>query len=140
MSAWNIGALLLIAVGVFSIPYLSRKKELRRLSERDSLQLEELYARYYADSGLSRKSFLEVWNKIADTLAVPAEKLRPADRFGEDIGVYVGVSDKLDTLSELAHERAERRRIQVRLETLATVDDYVRTLAEPRSPGSRQSA
>src|SRR4029077_2326820 len=107
MSAWNIGALLLIAVCVFSIPYLSRKKELRRLSERDSLQLEELYARYYADSGLYRKSFLEVLNKIAATLAVPAEKLRPADRFGEDIGVYVGISDKLDTLSELANERAE---------------------------------
>jgi hypothetical protein len=56
MSPWNIGVLLLIALGVLAIPYLMRKKELGRLKERDSLGMEELYARYYASSRLSKAS------------------------------------------------------------------------------------
>ena len=131
MSPWNIGVLVLIALGVLAIPYLLRKKELGRLKERDSIGIEELYARYYANSRLSKVSVWDVWNEIAATLRVPPEKLRPADRFGEDIGLYFGPSDRLDTLSELASKRAQRRRLNVRLEALNTVDDYVRALAEP---------
>jgi hypothetical protein len=131
MSPWNIGVLLLIALGVLAIPYLLRKKELGRLKERDSVGMEELYARYYANSRLSKASVWEVWNEIATTLRVPPEKLRPTDRFGEDIGLYFGPSDRLDTLSELASRRAQRRQLNVRLEALDTVDDYVRALAEP---------
>ena len=46
MPPWNIGVLLLIALGVLAIPYLLRKKELGRLKERDSIGMDELYARY----------------------------------------------------------------------------------------------
>jgi hypothetical protein len=76
-------------------------------------------------------SVWEVWNEIATTLRVPPEKLRPTDRFGEDIGLDFGPSDRLDTLSELAFKRAQRRQLNVRLEALDTIDDYVRALAEP---------
>jgi hypothetical protein len=130
MPLWNVGVMLLIALGVLAIPYLLRKKELDRLKGRDAIGAEELYARYYANSGLSETSVWEVWNEIATTLRVPPEKLRPTDRFGEDIGLYFGPSDHLDTLSELASKRAQRRQLDVRLEALDTVDDYVRAMAE----------
>jgi hypothetical protein len=131
MPPWNIGVLLLIALGVLAIPYRLRKKELGCLKGRVSIGIEELYERYYANSGLSKASVSEIWNEIATTLRVPPEKLRPTDRFGEDIGLYFGPSDRLDTLSQLASKRARRRQLNVRLAAFRTVDDYVRALADP---------
>ena len=105
-------------------------KELSRLNQRASLGNDELYSQYYATSGLSKDSILEIWNEIATTLELPPEKLRPSDRFGDDIGLYFMTSDHLDTLAELGEKRARTRGINVQFENLATVDDFIKALAE----------
>jgi hypothetical protein len=108
---------------------LWHRSEIGRLNVRNSLGINDLYARYYATSGLSEESVAEVWREIAMTLKVPPEKLRPSDKFGEDIGTFVHMNVELDNLSDKAAERARQLGIDVQLGKIATIDDYVRTLA-----------
>jgi hypothetical protein len=125
-----VGVLLLGGFGGWGVRLLIHRKELGRLKKRESLDMEELYSRYYSTSGLSKISIWEMWNEIATTLKVPPEKLRPTDRFGDDVGADFPTSENLENLSDLARRRAQQRGINIRLEGLATIDDYVRALAE----------
>ena len=130
--AWTVGLIIVACsvLGAFGIPFVLHRKELDRLKAREPLDMEQIYARYYTASGLSKSAVAELWNEVATTLRLPAEKLRPADRFGEDVGTWFIFSDDLDSLAELGQNRAKRRGIKVRFETVATVDDYVRALPE----------
>jgi len=60
---------------------------------------------------------------------VPAERLRPNDRFGKDVGVYWITSDELDELAAKGRKRAKELGLTVDLEKLSTVDEYVRCFA-----------
>ncbi|WP_316680244.1 hypothetical protein [Ralstonia flaminis] len=76
-----------------------------------------------------REDVRVLWNEIADTLRVPASKLRPSDRFGTDIGAYFITSEELDVLGDLAARRATQRDMKIDITALATVDDYVKAFA-----------
>jgi len=120
-----IGAIVIAAIG-FAIPWNRRQVALKNLLARDALDDEAVYSRFYASTGLPKAAVLEVWHDIADTLRVPADRLRPSDRFGKDIGVYWITSDDLDALAAKGRKRAKERGLSVDLEKLATVDEYVR--------------
>lgn len=66
---------------------------------------------------------------------MPADKLRPTDKFGTDIGVWSITSEDLDTLGEVAAQRAARQGKEVDIATLATVDDYVKAFAASAARG-----
>ena len=57
---------------------------------------------------------------------MPADRLRPDDRFGKEVGVYWITSDDLDALAAKGRKRANECGLTVDLEKLATVDEYVR--------------
>lgn len=128
-SLMGLGVVGLLGLGAWIAQFLWHRAEVRRLNMRESLAISDLYARYYATSGLSEVAVADTWREIATTLKVPVEKLRPSDKFGVDVGTYLGMSVELDTLSEKGAERARQRGLDVQLERLATVDDYVRALA-----------
>ncbi|CAJ0817201.1 hypothetical protein LMG19087_03018 [Ralstonia wenshanensis] len=106
-----------------------RQNSLRALSDRESLSDVEIYKQFYAGGNFDEAAVRSAWNEIADTLRVPADKLRPTDKFGTDIGVWSITSEELDTLGELAAQRAARQGKEVDIATLATVDDYVKAFA-----------
>jgi len=106
-----------------------RQNSLRALSDRESLSDVEIYKQFYAGGNFDEAAVRSAWNEIAETLRVPADKLRPTDKFGADIGVWSVTSEELDTLGELAAQRAARQGKEVDITTLATVDDYVRAFA-----------
>jgi len=117
-----------IAVGGGSA--LVRRKRhqatLQALSRRESLTDVEIYRQFYAGCNFDEAAVRSAWNEIAETLRVPADKLRQTDKFGADIGASLITSEGLDTLAELATQRAARRGKEVDISTLATVDDYVK--------------
>ena len=76
--------------------------------------------RYYANLGLV--SVTEIWCEIAATLKLLPRKLRPGDRFGDDVGTYMLTSDELDTLTELGEKRAKWLGIDVQFEKNAIVE------------------
>lgn len=61
---------------------------------------------------------------------MPADKLRPTDKFGTDIGAWSITSEELDALGDLAAQRATRQGAEVDIASLATVDDYVKAFAK----------
>ena len=132
MPQWvlSLCAIGLLGFGAWIAQFLWHRRELTRLATRESLEMHELFARYYASLGLSEASIAESWREIATTLKVPPGQLRPDDRFGAAVGTYMLTSDELDTLSELGEKRARQLGINVRLEAIETVDDYVRTFAQ----------
>jgi len=106
-----------------------RQASLDALSGRESLSDIEIYRQFYAAGNFDEAGVRSAWNEIAETLRVPADKLRPTDKFGTDIGVRFITSDELDTLGELAARRASRHGKKVDVSAIATVDDYVKAFA-----------
>ncbi|AXW22529.1 hypothetical protein [Ralstonia solanacearum] len=106
-----------------------RQHSLGALSDRESLSDVEIYKQFYAGGNFDEAAVRSAWNEVADTLRVPADKLRPTDKFGTDIGVWSFTSEELDTLGELAAQRAARQGKEIDIAALATVDDYVKAFA-----------
>ncbi|WP_112187736.1 hypothetical protein [Ralstonia sp. GX3-BWBA] len=106
-----------------------RRNNLRALASRESLSDIEIYKQFYAGDKFDEAAVRSVWNEIAETLRVPADKLRPTDKFGADVGAWSITSEELDTLGELAAKRAALQGKEVDIASLATVDDYVRAFA-----------
>jgi hypothetical protein len=122
------GAVMIASLGV-AVPRRRRQLALKALLAREALDDDAVYSRFYAGAGLSKSEVLKSWHDIADTLRVPAERLRPDDRFGTDVGVYWITSDELDELAEKGRKRAKELGLTVDPEKLSTVDEYVRCFA-----------
>lgn len=98
------------------------------LQTREALSIDEIRQRFYphvADGSL----FKEIWDEIADAFEVPAERLRPDDRFGRELqprSVF-GVQDA-SAMLEMSFDR-RRRSMGLTRPTPACidrVDDYIR--------------
>ena len=135
MNAWLAltSALLLGSLG-FTVRRLIKPKAESLLEDREALTDDEIYQRFYASSGLEREAVAGLWHEVAHILRVPADRLRPTDEFGKDIGAYWITSEELDVLGETARRRANRKGAAVDLASIRTVDDYVRQLATCRVP------
>jgi len=128
-AAFSVG----IVTWVFVTRSKKRKQSLSALKEREALNDEEIYQRFYIVSGLSKTAVIDVWHEIASILHVPADRLRPTDIFGKDVGVSSWITnEELDVLGTEAQERAKRQGITINLESIETVDDYVKLLV-PRN-------
>jgi hypothetical protein len=119
--------------GFWVADWRRRKQEFSTIGSRDDLNDEAIYRTFYEGSGLPQASVVSAWHEIADSLRLPAGKIRPIDRFGKDIGKYLILSDRLDALYERGKRRAKQLGLSPKFEVLMTVDDYVRALA--RVPG-----
>jgi hypothetical protein len=115
------------------VPWFRRRRSVANLEGREPLDDETFYGRYYAESKLPKALVSELRQEVAETLKVPAAKLRPEDRFGKQIGTYWITSDDLDVLAAKGRDRAKRLGLTVDLQKLGTVDEYIRCFAVARS-------
>jgi hypothetical protein len=101
------------------------------LQRRESLSHQELFDAYYSHTGLDRQLVEELLDHVAAELRVPVEKLRPADRFAVELAPTKrnewdsGYGILLFELQRLAKSKGK-----VFDKPIATVDDYVRAMAE----------
>ncbi len=116
-------------IGAWSAHRRLRRRVLEVIECRDELDDQDIYSAFYGDSGLPQSSVRDAWHEIADSLKLPAGKIRPTDRFGKDIGIYLITSPDLDTLHERGVRRAKQLGLRPDFEAVRTVDDYVRVLA-----------
>ena len=72
----------LVVVLYFHHAYASK---LRRLDGRDDLSNEEIYQRFFENSGLPEDAVISAWTELAEFLELPTGKLRPADRFAHEL-------------------------------------------------------
>jgi hypothetical protein len=102
------------------------------IAEKD---IKSLYETYYSDCGITIEIFTIVWSEVASSLGLPPGKLRPADRFGKEIGFGLLVTPELDLLYDRALKRIHRLpsndfSVQATrsLDNLETLDQYVRLI------------
>jgi hypothetical protein len=132
ISKFGVLFVVLGGLGFLSADRHQRRQELRVIGARDELDDEAIYRSFYESSGLPQDSIRDVWHEIAESLRLPAGKIRPMDRFGKDVGRYLITSDDLDALHQRGRQRAKQLGLDLKFETLMTVDDYVRALAIAR--------
>lgn len=127
VNMWKLISGILLLSSVFSfLGSMKTKKALSVLKSRKTLSNEEIYCSYYEQSGLSKDEFNCLWKEISDTLKIESGKIRPTDIFGKDIGLYFITSEELDLLFEVATKRAKEMRIPVNIDSIKTVDDYIK--------------
>jgi hypothetical protein len=117
-----------IAASIASFVF-ARQRGMRFFEERSPLSDDEIYRQYFAESGFPQPLVLELWHEVADGLHLPAGKLRPTDRFGQELAGYWITSDELDGLAQIAAARARRQGFTLNLAEVKTLDEYVRRFA-----------
>jgi len=119
-----IGALTILVNFIFQ-----RRRESDVFGKRSFLSDQIIYDNYYATSGLSAPIVTELWHEVAEKCGISFGKLRPTDRFGEEIGSYLITSEKLDSLGLVAMERSRKLKMEIDLSTIKTVDDYIKSFS-----------
>ena len=118
---------LILGPGLKSI---ERGGRTRALSQRESFSENEIYARFYAESGLDRDRVLKAWTLVAATLHCDSGRIRPTDCLRALAGVPKWLGTLHSDLDELEYEII--RRLQSAKTSLPeryeTVDDIVRFL------------
>ena len=115
------------AAGIFSQLYPKYKK-LHVFSGREPLGPEEIYARYYTSSGLSKNVVTDLWQEVAKTLDLPVKQLRPTDEFGKELGPYRAIDDDLDQLVKITAVRLDGIGKKADFSSIKTLDDYIRQI------------
>lgn len=105
----------------------------RHLKGRSSKSLERSWTSYEGE-GYDFAEILELLQEISSHLWLPVALIRPNDRFGVELKRPGLFTFGLDALYEAAVERAERLDLDVEIEELDTVDDYVRAFANKPQP------
>lgn len=109
-----------------------RKRRRQRFSERPSLPAADIFEQHYRDSALEFSDFANVWSLVAFHLGVDAERLRPADRFDDQLRPEEGTEliDELEDLTVFVRSEAERRGKTFNVRELNTLDDLVKLLVD----------
>lgn len=81
---------ILAFIGVGTVAALAGAREIRRIKGarfkgRELLSAEDFYARFYRDAGLDPLLVEGVRQELATSLEIPAEVLRPTDRFDVEL-------------------------------------------------------
>lgn len=120
-----------LAAGAWSFVASRRKRE-AEFGGREPIAVEEIFSRYYGDSGLAQSVVMRLWNECAAKLKVPAEKLRPSDRFEHEFAAsdfWASLDDPREDLARYAMALAKKHGATLDLKGTKTLDELIRQLA-----------
>ncbi len=129
--------LVLVAVALLVCVKLAYRIEARRLptkqarfKDRENLNVEEIYQRYFSESGLKKEKVIDIWMKIAQTLHLEPGRLRPTDRFDAELAPVRGyhVEDELIDLEELARDQFKDRWQMVKAAKPSNLSQFIHVL------------
>lgn len=129
-----LGVAVALAFGVLIWLFGKRADQRRaiRFDGRRQLSFDEIWDYYYSNSGLRRELVEEALRIIEKAIGVPIGKLRPDDRFSEQLAPERGW-EMDDSLAELLwHLRPVPRTDSAVIET---VDDFVRAFSRQSRMG-----
>lgn len=121
-----LGLVVAVSVDAFAERWFSRRGKRDLLAHREALSPEEIYARFYASSGLSEDCVRQLWEEIAKTLGCDSSRIRPSDRFGIDLKEFQWIDGEVSDLDAIASERCKKKDLKIDLSKILTVDGYIR--------------
>jgi hypothetical protein len=132
MNSWIFIAVVIFLGVIYFVSTCNADKEmLERFSDRKPIDFDEFYALHYAGL-IDQKLVQELMEHVADELSIPANKLRPDDRFELELKPLTGW--EFDSgqnilfieIDKIAKERGKK----VDLNTIRTLDDYIKIMAQ----------
>lgn len=113
--------------GVLAWNFLPRRQRLKRFENRPDLSLEQIYREYFARESLPRDLVSELWKEVAESLRLPPGKLRPTDRFDQELAPPGGWEhdDEVMEVQWMAERRLKQCGMQADLSRIKTLGDYV---------------
>jgi hypothetical protein len=118
--------------------WLSRRTSVAKKGDRfvgrEELTLEEIYDRFFRDKNLEKSAFEKNWILVAETLHCPAGKMRPTDRFDDELKPAYSFEldnddlehEAIDLLSQKKrHSAMSVRDVLKRLGQIETLNDFI---------------
>lgn len=128
-TAWFIYFIIYGIISGIFIMWLERRAHKNVVKNRRVLSGDDIYKQFYAESGIPKELFLNIWHKIADTLCVDADKLRPDDKTETFVNLSFIDSDIEALILSQSYS-------QPMADDLKTIDSMVRFIAKDRQTKS----
>jgi hypothetical protein len=117
------------AVGgaVLAWTFIPRDQRIKRFEDRTELSLDQIYGEFFAPKNLPKELACELWNEVSASLHLPPGKLRPTDRFDQELAAPKGWEhdDEILEVQWGAERRLRQNGTQGDLSQIKTVADYV---------------
>jgi hypothetical protein len=140
------GLLVVLGAGLGAVSILAFVSSQRRraaLRGREPLSVDEVFSRYFADRGFEKEAVMRHWHACADRLRLPAQLLRPSDRFDQELKSLRWLDpfdDRKDDLARYALGEAKKHQGTLDLESVRTLGDLVVALVRLDEEASGRSA
>ena len=123
----SIIAVIVLGGALFVWNYVPQRLRRKRFDYRPELNLDEIYREYFAAKKLPKDLTCELWKEVSETLRLPFGKLRPTDRFDQELAAPKGweYDDEIVDLQWAAERRLKRIGGQADLSQIKTVADYI---------------
>jgi hypothetical protein len=118
---------LAVVAGVLIWNRVPHRQKLKRFEGRSDLSLDQIYDDFFADKKLPKELACELWNEVSALLHVPRGKLRPTDRFDQELAAPTGweYDDDIVEIQWAAERRLKQSGTQADFSQIKTVADYV---------------
>ena len=119
---------LILTVGAVVVwNFMPRRLRLKRFENRSDLSLDQIYGEFFADRNLPKQLVCDLWTEVASCLGLPPGKLRPTDRFDQELVVPKGweFDDDIVEVQWAAERRLKQSGAQADLSQIKTVADYI---------------
>ena len=130
-----LGILIVITIGIFyGIRYHRIRIAIKRkrFEDRESLAMNDIYQKFYSDSGLDKNHIIAQWLFVAKSLDLDPGLLRPTDKFKVELGPvknYPCPSEFDDLEEEIGRKTVELNYTSKNL-NFETLDDYIRFMCK----------
>lgn len=116
-----------VAGGVLAWNFGPERQRNKQFENRPDFSLDQIYSEFFACKNLPKDLVFELWKEVAEPLRVPPGKLRPDDRFGEELAPPKGWEwdDDIVEVQWAGERRLKRSGIKADLSAIKTLGDYV---------------
>ncbi|HEV2452673.1 MAG TPA: hypothetical protein VGY98_00330 [Verrucomicrobiae bacterium] len=123
----SIIAGVIVVSGVLIWTFVPQRQRRKRFDARPDLDLDQIYNAFFSSKSLPKELVCELWKEVSGTLHVPSGKLRPTDRFDDELAAPKGweYDDEIMDVHWAAERRLKRIGGQSDLSQVKTVGDYV---------------
>lgn len=130
---------LVVAGGVLIWCLVPRRQRLKRFESRPDLSLDQIYSDFFAQRNLPKNQVCELWREVAESLRLPPGKLRPTDRFDQELAPPKGWEhdDEILDVQWAAERRLKKTGIKADLSQVKTLADYVEFFCSPSAQQQR---
>jgi hypothetical protein len=129
---WVIIVISTTLVALSSLESRMRRKSL--FATRSPMTPEQVFSMHFRSAGLDPEVVVRLWREVARRLDVPADKLRPTDRFRVELdasGMFDVFDGKKDELARFAASYARTHGVVLDLTKVETVGELIEQMAAP---------